>query len=353
MTQFSPRHPHAVKCAFTFPDSRSFNQQLRSAALLSLQRKQLIADQGFSQSARAPLAQIGTGKLITPIERAAAVQGPLSARDELCNGTKGALLHSGNKEKQEVRREIVVTDKIKGYCTVIGRKAPEVFTNTREAFRMIDGNDNGYVNRTEIRYFFRLFNLSPEIADEVFEMLDHNASGDIYYDDFVGLMWPYIVPDVAVPICRQPVDVQAGSARQGRLDIAEHHDFERIAHMESKSMGGLAGCNTIQDSRDRATTTQQAHAIHKELQQMCQDIGFKLQLQWGPKLQIKLRHAFRLVDLDSSGMCTRAEVRHFCKSFGWGEKAADRLFELLNKDNEGEISHKKFTQIFIEAAQSQ
>eukprot|EP00747_Dinoflagellata_sp_TGD_P179303 gnl/TRDRNA2_/TRDRNA2_29911_c0_seq1.p1 gnl/TRDRNA2_/TRDRNA2_29911_c0~~gnl/TRDRNA2_/TRDRNA2_29911_c0_seq1.p1 ORF type:complete len:350 (+),score=71.87 gnl/TRDRNA2_/TRDRNA2_29911_c0_seq1:21-1070(+) len=330
------RSPRAAPqpCAFTFPEGHTFNQQLRAAALLSLQRKEQVPQSSFT--ARSPrvrgIDDIQVKKAMKPQIM------PLSAREF------GDPLTVTEPSR---RKDISVTDSIRENLKIVGRKAPQVFSQSRHAFRFVDGNDNGYVNRTEIRYFFRLFNIGIAAADQVFDSLDHNSSGDIFYDDFVTLLWPYVVPDVPMPTCRQPVVPLEGSVRNNPLKLATQADFERVARLNEAAFPDSLG---LQDVGDRSTTTQHAHAINKELQVMCQNIGYRLNLQFGIKLQMKLRHAFRLLDLEGNGSCTRSEVRNFCGSFGWKEPSADRLFDLLSGDGEGEVSTKRITDIFIEAA---
>eukprot|EP00392_Amoebophrya_sp_AT5.2_P013262 g13380.t1 len=62
-------------------------------------------------------------------------------------------------------------EQVKWWLRLLQQKAYCRFRNVREAFRLLDVDKSGRVDRAEIRMFFNQFNLSEEGADIVFDSM--------------------------------------------------------------------------------------------------------------------------------------------------------------------------------------
>lgn len=61
-----------------------------------------------------------------------------------------------------------------------------------EAFRTLDSDQDGYIDRDELRSFFRSVNMDPDKADKLFQALDMELTGLVPYDAFLTLLGPSI-----------------------------------------------------------------------------------------------------------------------------------------------------------------
>merc|ERR1719183_1347435 len=80
----------------------------------------------------------------------------------------------------------------------IARKMPETFGTLRRAIRHADGGNRGFVSKSEMRYFFRAFNLPAAIADRFHARLAGLANTpDVGSHDLAECLSPYIDPELA------------------------------------------------------------------------------------------------------------------------------------------------------------
>jgi len=84
--------------------------------------------------------------------------------------------------------------KMKDIMQNIGGKAAFKFRNLRDAFRLVDVDKSGSVNKEEMRDFFRQFNLPYTEADLLFDYLDYDESGELDYIEFMEHFGPVIQP---------------------------------------------------------------------------------------------------------------------------------------------------------------
>jgi Ca2+-binding EF-hand superfamily protein len=185
-------------------------------------------------------------------------------------------------------------------------KASSKFKTVREAFRFVDADRDGHVDKEELRYFFRSYGFGPQVSDGFFDFLDVDGSGELNYDDFINYFRPHIVRGV---------------------------HGNRVPELEAQQdfIGSDAGESV-------ATTTQRLDpALRTELRMLMQDIGRKLPLKFKHS-----RDAFRTLDLDRNGRITRAEMRGFFRGFGYAEDISDRVFDLLLEKETGDVNFAAF-----------
>merc|ERR1719316_1075378 len=83
---------------------------------------------------------------------------------------------------------------------LIGQKAFFKFRNVKDAFRTIDQDRSGSVDKQEMQAFFRQFSLPEETASLLFDYLDRDESGELDYVEFMRHFGPIIQPGVPPPI---------------------------------------------------------------------------------------------------------------------------------------------------------
>jgi len=77
---------------------------------------------------------------------------------------------------------------------IVGEKLFFKYRKVIDAFRMLDLNGDGAIDREEMRAFFRSINMPLDKADKLFQALDTDLTGHVQYAAFMGLMGPLIVP---------------------------------------------------------------------------------------------------------------------------------------------------------------
>lgn len=78
------------------------------------------------------------------------------------------------------------------FLSFVEEKAKETHPNDelREALRVFDRDDNGYISAEELRRMMTTSGecLTEEEVDEMMKMADKEGNGRVNYDDFVGMM---------------------------------------------------------------------------------------------------------------------------------------------------------------------
>merc|ERR1719387_2517540 len=59
-------------------------------------------------------------------------------------------------------------EELRKICSLIGDKVAMKFSHARDAFRFVDVDHDGTISRSEMRYFFRHFNVPDVTADRFF-----------------------------------------------------------------------------------------------------------------------------------------------------------------------------------------
>merc|ERR1719337_776104 len=95
---------------------------------------------------------------------------------------------------------------------LIGQKAFFKFRNVKDAFRTIDQDRSGSVEKQEMQAFFRQFSLPEETASLLFDYLDRDESGELDYVEFMRHFGPIIQPGVPPPVTyRNPLAGDGGA----------------------------------------------------------------------------------------------------------------------------------------------
>jgi Ca2+-binding EF-hand superfamily protein len=209
----------------------------------------------------------------------------------------------------------------------IARKMPETFGTLRRAIRHADGGNRGSVCKSEMRYFFRAFNLPEDVADRFQSCLAGLANTtDVNSHDLFDCLSPYIEPqyrEAALPrrSSRGPSEVTSPARCTSKVtSVATREQPEGVA---------LDG---VPLAREKA---------HRELKLLLSEIG--------AKLPVKFRHprdAFRMLDLERNGWITRSEMQGFFRGFGYLDDVANRIFDLLRDPEREEVDFKAFMKHF-------
>jgi len=184
----------------------------------------------------------------------------------------------------------------------IGLKAGAKFSSVRKAFRHLDHDKDGVLERKEVRKFFEEHGYDHKAADSFFDEIDRDKSGIIRFGEFQGLLGPYIQPNHSVNERWEPVTLpQRDDA--GVKEYLRDRDLER-------------------------TVTQ-------------------ITTKAGQKYR-SMRTAFRAMDADHSGTVTRKEVQKFFSNYNFENGEADKLFDKLDKDGSGAVTQAEFQNVFAQ-----
>jgi len=233
-----------------------------------------------------------------------------------------------------------------GLLDLVRDKVRQRFANPRECFRFVDGDQDGSISRGEMRYFFRAFNVPAEQSDSFFDCLDEGGNGEVEFNTFVKFVGPTVWPneDVARPASRAPqVPSSArGSSRRSQLSsCGSAEGSSRDAWPDDREQQSNSTPMRGEVYQARVAAMQQQSALQKELKQVMQDIGQKVELKFR-----HVRDAFRSLDLDKDGSISLMEMRSFLRGFGWSEDVADRIFHLMDTNGCGEIDYHEFMMHF-------
>lgn len=221
-----------------------------------------------------------------------------------------------------------VESEFKDMLKFIGAKAAERWSNTRHAFRYVDGDKDGSVDQEEMRSFFRAFNLPAELADRFHARLDVDGNGEVPWDTFIHVVGPHIQPDNSS--AKEPVQRQATAA--SRRMSAGAGECAATKNM-MKELKALSNMKLKGASSSLSDTGSQMETDFKQLKQVMKRIGEKLPLKFKHP-----RDAFRYLDLERNGRITRTQMRSFFRQFGELEQVADQVFDML-KDIDSEHAH--------------
>ncbi|CAD7937839.1 unnamed protein product [Amoebophrya sp. A25] len=111
--------------------------------------------------------------------------------------TDEAENHVGKQGDRVVARDTWGCDKavaMDRLAKVLQHKAYCRFRNVREAFRLVDLDKSGRVDRSEMRGFFSQFNLSDASADLFFDSLGPNENDEIDYVVFMNRFGSIVLP---------------------------------------------------------------------------------------------------------------------------------------------------------------
>jgi len=223
----------------------------------------------------------------------------------------------------------------------IGVKAREKFSHAREAFRCVDCNDDGQINLSEMRYFFRRFNSPEADADKLFDHMDGHNSGAVDYQDFVQLLGPFLeLPGTEAVMLQRPEGSQSGYCRPSRRSSLGS-SAKGILSSRSSRVPYVADASDLSDDISGVARAETRRVLtpgeaEKEMRDVMKDIGEKLPFRFK-----HVRDAFRPLDLSHNGKITQTEMRSFFRGFAWPHEVADRFFKVLAADA-GEVDFNDF-----------
>eukprot|EP00928_Gymnodinium_smaydae_P014541 TRINITY_DN15344_c0_g1_i1.p1 TRINITY_DN15344_c0_g1~~TRINITY_DN15344_c0_g1_i1.p1 ORF type:complete len:454 (-),score=110.98 TRINITY_DN15344_c0_g1_i1:63-1424(-) len=166
------------------------------------------------------------------------------------------------------------------------------FRNTRSAFRFVDCDKDGTVSREEMRYFLAQFGY-PHVADDLFDLMDENRTGEITFQRF---------------LCT----------------------FDVHANTSVGPAQKLSGGTPLQDRE-----------LDKDIREIAQALGAKLYTKFGD-----VRKAFRFLDIDKDGTISEAELDDFFIRMCIPVTASRKVFKALGEEGSDSVSAKKFYELF-------
>lgn len=239
-------------------------------------------------------------KMKEPVRRLIANAGALPARKLVKVQDDQALFEPLSKEERDM----------KVILQMISEKAAQRFGSIRDALRHLDADCDGSVDRGEVRYFFRSYNVPEEIADKFFDFLDEEKRGELDYGRVVNFLRPFLEGAInGTPLTARDLTKGKGAPDyllEEMLDATDEGET-RLAlfdHQFEATLRLLA-----QKVIDRFGTT---------------------------------AAAFRFVDLDRNGIMTRNETRYLFRLVNFPEDLADKFHDSVDTNGSGEISLQEF-----------
>jgi Ca2+-binding EF-hand superfamily protein len=182
----------------------------------------------------------------------------------------------------------------------IGQKAAQKFTTLREAFRFVDANKDGCVDRAEVRYFFRAYDLPDAAADRFFDRLAQGARA-IDYQDFVRCMTP------AIESGRPP---SCGGSSDSQVSTREP------------------------SPRNAAAAVERQRAFEDEFRGVLDQIRLKALQRLG-----NARDLNRFI-VGRDGLVSRSELQHMFRAFSVSQATADVFFDRLAELGSGLVEYE-------------
>ncbi|CAE8640235.1 unnamed protein product [Polarella glacialis] len=222
---------------------------------------------------------------------ASAPQRPQSARSVRPQSARAARPAAYDPEHMEElrRREKLNRDREwQVMCDMVGHKAATKYKTVNQAFRLIDTDHDGVVEKIELRVLFQKFHLTEAASDRFFDLMDLDGNGYVDFHELTQVIGPYIQPGYAVPASR-PKKLKPSAKTAAKMDKTLE---ERKRDAEISQLGEIMGTR--------------AHQKYKHV-----------------------RDCFRFVDEDKDGLVERHECVRFLESFGFDKKVGDRMYDMM------------------------
>jgi Ca2+-binding EF-hand superfamily protein len=215
---------------------------------------------------------------------------------------------------------------------LVGECARKKYRTCREAFRHLDKDKSGAVDRDELTGFLRS-NGFPDMAkaDAFFNYVDTDGSGAISNQELTNLFAPYI----------QPSRSKADSQLPGKHPCLTDRHPHVIPNKDFLQTGSYDSGRWAVDGR-RGLESEAPPLSDKEYNKMVNEIGLS-----AAKKHTSVRKAFCEMDEDKNGYITSDEVAKFLRGFGYPNQAcSDRFFNYLDRNNSGSIDYDEFVGVF-------
>lgn len=118
-------------------------------------------------------------------------------------------------------------------CDHVGQKASQKARTVQKAFRFVDVDFDGKVDRHEVRNFFRNYGSKTKLADKFFDRLDPERSGYVDFGDLKDCFAPFIQPGYHPPV--------AFENQRGQTGLSEWGGQIGLANRQTDSECGYAG----------------------------------------------------------------------------------------------------------------
>jgi Ca2+-binding EF-hand superfamily protein len=194
---------------------------------------------------------------------------------------------------------------LRAVCEQVARKASQKYKTLREALRYVDSDHDGLIDKGDIRYFFRAYDFSEDVADRFFEWMNPAGNREIEYRDFERVMSRFVGSELP----------------------------------DSKL--GTKGCSSASTREGTPSSWNSAGETNVDI-----DTEFKDTLQFIAKKSkekfVDIRRAFRPVRASGNGIIRREDMRHFFRIFNFPQREADRFFDRLDVQAVGEVELARF-----------
>merc|ERR1711972_394152 len=221
------------------------------------------------------------------------------------------------------------------------------------AFRVIDSNNDGALNKKELAEGMNSFGkefVASEI-ESVFSLADVNSDGEICYDEFVAMMFPAAASALAKFRKHHRTLKNAKHA----FDSYDVDGDGEITYEELVGgMGGDYSANEISAIFAMGDTDQDGKISFLEFSKImipsCQDTLTKF---WKCFRNVQgVRETFKKFDADGDAQISRQEVIQGASGAGMKMSAdeVDTLFILGDKNGDGAIDFAEFAEIMIPSA---
>jgi len=221
------------------------------------------------------------------------------------------------------------------------------------AFRVIDSNNDGALNKQELTAGMNSFGkeFTATEIESVFSLADVNSDGEICYDEFVSMMFPAAASALA-KFRKNHSTLKNAKAVFDTYDV--DGDGEITYEELVGGMGGEYTANEISAIFAMGDTDQDGHISFLEFSKImipsCQDTLAKF---WRCFSSVKsVREAFKKFDADGDAQISRQEVIKGAGAAGMKLSAdeVETLFILGDKNNNGQIDFAEFAEIMIPSA---
>lgn len=221
---------------------------------------------------------------------------------------------------------------------LVGQKAATKYRNVRQALRFVDSDRDGYIQKSEIYYFFRAYDVSSDTAAErLFTVLDRHRTGEVEYKAFVDYLGPFIrgepprQPHAEDSDNEESTTADGESTAQATVEVEKAQAATESPHAVASKRGVNNGNNSKQPV---APPTRQDDWSTNEWMAFL-----------GRKCSERFTHVMdliRKVDQDYDGNISRSEMRHFFSIFGLNARVSDRCFMSLKQDEDPEVDYMDF-----------
>jgi Ca2+-binding EF-hand superfamily protein len=230
------------------------------------------------------------------------------------------------------------------------------FPDLRQAFRAIDIEKDGKLERRDIQKFLGSYGHSKTISDKFFDHLNKEDDNHIDYMEFQAYFAPVIYGYPQLGLERNTVDTLKQRAQsEGRKASVMGEGWESTLQQEAPKLRSRSSCSrsasvceslTERSDRTRSDRTQSARgpralrSSDSELNRVVANIGETMKARHGD-----CRSAFKRVATSHKDCVTRGDVQKLFRNYGYGE-SADQFFDRLDGDKTGAVDYTSFQKIF-------